>query len=200
MVNVSLWWHPQGAKLPLKPMQVLEQEAKNCRIAATTNLPFIIFSTFLAGQDQLFYFSSTRKAGKEETGVFLSESQNNWLRPWIWYWHQFGDSVGLSAPGWCVCLVNVRQKSTKKFMVRLPRIQSIWNQNKSLNLYYWESIWNIPYAVFSETTGFLWLWNSRNFVMIDSPSSNYLAYCQWLSEHRAQLVTLDQWQQNITER
>lgn len=52
-------------------MEVLEQEPKNCRItAARTNLPFIIFSTFLADQDQLFHFSGTGKAGKEETGVF----------------------------------------------------------------------------------------------------------------------------------
>lgn len=202
MENVChcLWWHAQEAKLPSKPMEVLEQEAKNCRItAARTNLPFIIFSTFLGGQDQLFHFSGTGKAGKEETGVSPSENQSNCLRLWFWKWHQFCDAVELSAQGWCVCLVNVRQKSTKKFMVRFP-VYMIYLESEKIPLFYWESIWKIFCAIFSETTGFLWLCNSKNFVMIDSYPSNYLACCQWLSRTQSSISGLDQWQQSITER
>lgn len=42
MENVChcLWWHPQGAKFPSKPMEVLEQEAKNCRITAARTAAF----------------------------------------------------------------------------------------------------------------------------------------------------------------
>lgn len=117
-------------------MEVLEQEAKNCRItAARTNLPFIIFSTSLAGQDQLLHFSGTRKAGKEETGALLSENQSNCLRL-VLVMTSVCDAVGLSAPGWCVCLVNVRQKSTTKFMVRFSEYMIYLESEKNLYLYY----------------------------------------------------------------
>lgn len=48
-------------------MEVLEQEAKNCRITtARTNLPFIIFSTFLVGQHQLFTLLVLERQGKRK--------------------------------------------------------------------------------------------------------------------------------------
>lgn len=48
-------------------MEVLEEEAKNCRITtARTNLPFIIFSTFLVGQDQCFTLVVQERQGKRK--------------------------------------------------------------------------------------------------------------------------------------
>lgn len=75
MLNVHhcLWYHPQGAKLPSEPMEVPEWRVKSCGIsAARTNLPFLNFSTFLAGQDELFQLSGTGRAEKVEAGVSLS--------------------------------------------------------------------------------------------------------------------------------